>query len=234
MVSKIKGIIGTKVKQSPSLKKLYLKASNGVWGKGYKKKIKGGENQLIFDKSSFFNNCSIHIIGYNNKVNIASGTIFNNVKIYIKGSNNTVNIASKVQFNHGGDIWVEDEDCILEIGEKTTFENAHLAVTEPNSKLTIGVDCMFANYIDVRTGDSHSILDNTTGKRLNPAKNVSIGNHVWIAAHVSILKGSSIADNSVIATRSVVTKEFNQKNILLAGTPAKKIKEDINWDRARL
>ena len=36
--------------------------------------------------------------------------------------------------------------------------DVHIAVTEPGSKVQIGKECMFANDIDIRTGDSHSIL----------------------------------------------------------------------------
>lgn len=93
---------------------------------------------------------------------------------------------------------------------------------------------MFAYDIDLRTGDSHSIIDAHTQKRINYAQNIEIGNHVWIASHVSILKGVRISDNSVVATRAVVTKSFEDENVLIGGTPAKKIKENINWDRQRI
>jgi acetyltransferase-like isoleucine patch superfamily enzyme len=92
---------------------------------------------------------------------------------------------------------------------------------------------MFANDIDLRTGDSHSIIDSLSSERINYAQDINIGNHVWVASHVSILKGVHISDNSVVATRAVVTKSFQENNILIGGMPAKKIKENINWDRQR-
>ena len=69
------------------------------------------------------------------------------------------------------------------------IENAHITVTEPNFKVKIGEDCMFAYDIDIRTGDSHSIIDKNSGKRINYAQDISIGNHVWLASHCRILKG---------------------------------------------
>jgi acetyltransferase-like isoleucine patch superfamily enzyme len=93
---------------------------------------------------------------------------------------------------------------------------------------------LFAYDIDIRTGDSHSIIDTITNERVNHARDVIIGNHVWVAAHVSILKGSYISDNSVIATRALVTKRFEVPNILIGGIPARKIKSNINWDRKRI
>ena len=31
---------------------------------------------------------------------------------------------------------------------------------------------------------------------------------------------------------SIVTKKFNQEDIIIAGSPAKIIKENVSWDRA--
>src|SRR5450759_1692287 len=93
---------------------------------------------------------------------------------------------------------------------------------------------MFAYDIDLRTGDSHSILDSTTMKRTNYARNVEIADHVWVASHVSILKGVKLLKNTVVATRSVVTKSFEKEGILIGGTPVKVLKEGITWDRKRI
>jgi len=108
-----------------------------------------------------------------------------------------------------------------------------LAITENNSKLTIGEDCMFSKNIEVRTGDSHSIIDLETGQRINPAKDVHIGNHVWVGAHAKILKGVSIADHAIIATGAIVTNNI-PANCIASGVPAKVIKENITWKRERV
>ncbi len=92
---------------------------------------------------------------------------------------------------------------------------------------------MFAYDIDVRTGDSHSIISRTNNERINYAKDVVIDDHVWIGAHCIILKGSFISEDSVVATGSVVTQRFEEKGIIIGGNPAKKIKDQISWDRER-
>ncbi len=93
---------------------------------------------------------------------------------------------------------------------------------------------MLSYDVDIRTGEAHSIIDLSTNKRINYAKNITIGNHVWVAAHVSILKGSQIPSNSVVATRALVTKKFEKENVLIGGSPAVIIKENINWLRERI
>ena len=199
-----------------------------------KKIIKGKDNIFLIDQLSTLLTCSFDIVGNNNSIEIQEGCILNNVLFFIRGDNNKIKIGQRVKFIRGGSIWIEDYGCEAIIGDSTTFEDIHLAVTEPNSKIHIGKDCMFAYNIDIRTGDSHSIIDSISKRRINNAQDVFIGNHVWIASHVTILKGVHIPDNSVVATRAVVTKSFTEKNILIAGMPAKKLKENIDWERERI
>lgn len=224
------------VKKHPLLEKyLRLAISNGTTKETMPvKMIKGKKNVLHIDSSVILNKCTFDIDGNNNEIVISASSILNNVTFFIRGDNHRVTIGQRVKFSLGGEIWMEDQGCEVLIGNHSTFESSHIAVTEPNAKIHIGEDCMFANDIDLRTGDSHSIIDATTNERINYAQNVRIGNHVWIASHVSILKGVHISDNSVVATRAVVTKSFMEPNILIGGMPAKKLKENINWVKQRI
>lgn len=231
MIQKLKKFI----KNSPSLLKLYRLIHTGnTFEPSYKKDIKGTGNSLKLDSSALFVKCKFDIIGNNNELIIEDSTFFSSITFYIRGNNNKIIISKNVMFNNGGSLWIEDQNCEIRIGEYSCFENVNIAVTEPNSKILIGNDCMFAYDIDLRTGDSHSIIDTISNKRINYAQNIIIGNHVWIASHVSILKGTTILSNSVVATRSVVTKSFDKENILIGGVPAKILKEDITWDKKRI
>lgn len=107
------------------------------------------------------------------------------------------------------------------------MDEVHIAVTE-NSKVIIGEDCMFANNIDIRTGDSHAVIDAQTGKRLNYAGDVTINRHVWIAPHSVILKNVNIGENSIIATGVIVTKS-SEPGVIIGGNPASVIKTDVSW-----
>ncbi|MCV9931277.1 hypothetical protein OIU80_03205 [Flavobacterium sp. LS1R47] len=213
----------------------FRKVRNFLNGRlAFTKNIKGVGNSLDIDYTAICTGNKIDIVGNNNHIIISDSVVLKNVVFYIRGNNNKIYLSKKVLFNHGGSIWIEDDNGEAIIGENSTFENVHIAVTEPNSKIIIGKDCMFAKDIDIRTGDSHSILDQRTKKRINHAQNVEIGDHVWIASHVSILKGSVVSSNSVVATRAVVAGKFEKENVLLAGIPAKVIKENVNWDRVRI
>jgi len=231
MIEKIKKFI----KEKPLIEKyvrIFL-GSKKITETFPKKKVKGINNKINIDKSATLYSCNFDIVGDNNTIEIYESAILNNVTFFIRGNNNLIKIGGKVTFNRAGVIWIEDNNCKAIIGENTTFEDSHIAVTEPYSEIVIGEDCMFAYDIDLRTGDSHSIVNSQTNERINYAKNINIGNHVWVASHVTILKGVHLSDNSVVATRAVVTKSFLENNILIGGMPARKIKENINWDRKR-
>jgi acetyltransferase-like isoleucine patch superfamily enzyme len=49
----------------------------------------------------------------------------------------------------------------------------------------------------------------------------------------SLLKGCRIADGCVVAAGSTVLGNFDALNCLIAGTPAKMIRRDVEWDNSR-
>lgn len=49
-----------------------------------------------------------------------------------------------------------------------------------------------------------------------------IGNNVWIGRGSMVLKDSQVSDNSIVGANSVVVKKF-EKDVLIAGVPAKKV-----------
>jgi maltose O-acetyltransferase len=63
---------------------------------------------------------------------------------------------------------------------------------------------------------------------------VVIGDYVWIGARAIILPGVTIGDNVVVGAGSVVTKDV-KPNMVIAGNPARKIKDvgaglRVDWD----
>ena len=85
----------------------------------------------------------------------------------------------------------------------------------------------------MRSSDSHSILS-LDGCRINKGGNVYIGNHVWVCNGVRIMKGSMIGDDSVIGSNALVSGQSFDSNSLIAGIPAKKVKDGINWSYERI
>lgn len=113
----------------------------------------------------------------------------------------------------------------LKIANTVTFLLGH-----GGGDICIGNDCMFASNVVFQTGDFHTVFDVNTGRVLNFNDDIVVGNHVWLATGCMLLKGANIADNSVVGARSIVNKKFDKPNVVIAGAPAKIVKENVNWD----
>ena len=192
-------------------------------------------------------------IGQNNRI-IAPCALLKKVKIRIKGSHNTVVIGEFAQlkgasiyingsFNHitigdwsylgGTDLFIEDDGGSIVIGSRTKFlGKTHLAVIEGTS-ITIGEDCLFSSDIQLRTGDSHSVLD-MEGRRVNASENIVIGDHVWVGTKAFLNKGAKVAPHSIVGACALVTKAFEEPHCALAGVPAKVVKTDVDWSIRRI
>lgn len=167
------------------------------------------------------------IVDKGNKLEFSENIKLRNCKIKIRGKNNSLYIEKNCNLN-GVNIEIRGENCKISIGENTIIgKNTYISARERNISVSIGKDCMLSRNIKLMTSDGHSILLN--GKRVNLAKSILIGNKVWIADNVTILKGVNISDESVIGLNSTVIKSFEEKNIIIGGYPAKKLKENIEW-----
>lgn len=105
---------------------------------------------------------------------------------------------------------------------------------EHHLSVRVGEDNLWSTGIVIRASDGHQIFDNVTGKMINRAKKIEIGNNVWIGANATVLKGSMIQDNSIVGTSAVIAKIFSEKNIVIAGNPGKVVKRDISWLRDQI
>lgn len=191
------------------------------------------KGKLYIAKGSSLSSCQAqHIRGKGNKIIVAEGCKLHGCSFMMKGDNNEVIIGKDCKMSKTS-FWISGNDNRIEIGDRTTVGYDCQFATLEGTTIKVGKDCMFSHDISLRTSDSHSIVD-VQGNRINHAKDITIGNHVWIGLESLILKGSVIADNSVVAARATVNKQFEQPGCIIAGAPAKQIKEDINWDIRKL
>lgn len=170
-------------------------------------------------------------MGKDNFILIEEGASLHDVTIRIRGNNNLIVFGKECYVGKNCSFWMEGNNISICIGEKSTFTHSvHFCAQEDNSKITVGNDCMFSNNIIVRTSDSHPIYNIDTSVRINEAKSVNIGDHVWIAPNSKIMKGVSIGAGTIIGSDSMVTRDI-PSNVLAVGHPAKVVKEKIKWTR---
>ncbi len=195
-------------------------------------KINCSKSNSLSYSGAFLKRTSVRIKGRQNSILISKATVLNNCRIYISGNFNILNISENCNLKDV-ELHFEDNNNCIYIGNNTTIGGkTHIACIE-GTIIRIGKDCMFSKDIVFRTGDSHSIIDEN-GKRTNPSKDITIGNHVWIGNEVIVTKGTIVGDNSIIGTGSIVTKAFKNPHLIIAGSPAKIVKENINWLRDRI
>ena len=173
--------------------------------------VGGGSNNQIIVKDSRLNTCCIKISGNNNLVLIHENCMLDSVELHI-----------------------EDDDNRIIIGESSQiYGPAHLAAIE-GTVIKLGKGTLISRNVNIRTGDSHSILDAITKERINSSQSIDIKEHVWIGHNVIILKGSIIEPNTIVAAGSVVTAKKFPSNCIIGGNTAKIIKEGVNWDANRI
>ena len=169
------------------------------------------------------------IIGNNNVVNIQK-SIIRESSIRIRGNGNKLLIEEGCNIGKGCSFWLEGNDNTIVIGRNTTMTlKCHFNAQEHNTKIIVGEDCMFSNTIIVRTSDAHPIF-NCDGIRINSAKDVIIGKHVWVAPNSVIMKGAILGDECIIGSHSFVSKTIPE-SCLAVGMPAKVVKENVHWTR---
>lgn len=103
----------------------------------------------------------------------------------------------------------------------------HGSAISCRNKIIIGNDVKIAKDVYIYDSDHHEIYDEKN-QLLNESKSIIIEDHVWICARAIILKGVRIASGSIIAANAVVTKDV-PANCIVAGNPAKVVRENISW-----
>jgi len=136
-------------------------------------------------------------------------------------TNSKVLLQGDMRVHEGGSIYVS-EGALLELGSGYINDDVRIGCY---NRIKIGHDVAIAEQVVIRDSDNHQLIGSVTHK---PDAAIEIGNHVWIGIRATILKGVHIGDGAVVAANSVVTKDV-PPNTLVAGIPARVIRENISW-----
>lgn len=204
--------IGSKIKNSPKLKKLALwmmmpgnQARPRLWVKLIVNPImnKRGKGSIIRRR------VRMDVFPYNK---------------FALGKNSTIEDFSTIN-NGVGDV---------EIGDRTRVGLSNVII----GPITIGNDIMFAQNI-VCSGLNHVYEDVNIPIADQPVSTnlITIEDEVWIGANAVITAGVTVGKHSVVAGGSVVTKDVPPYSIV-GGNPAKLLKqynkESGEWERIKI
>lgn len=143
-----------------------------------------------------------------------------------------ITLADNAQLTLHGDVILYEgvgvritESAKLSIGDHTYINRS--ASIDCTQEITIGDYCAISDNVQILDSDYHPITYN--GKTSTMSKPVHIGNHVWIGRSAIILKGVTIGDGAIVGAGSVVTRDV-PPGCLVAGNPARVIKENVEWE----
>ncbi len=136
---------------------------------------------------------------------------------------------SKICIGSYVSIWPEKE---MYIGAGTTIGNG--VVLNTRCGLNIGRNVLIAREAIIMDYDGHPIFNSTNPE--NDEENtyggsgeqITIESDVWIGFRAMIMKGVKIGRGSIVGAYACVYKDV-PANCIVAGNPAKIIKEGISW-----
>lgn len=164
--------------------------------------------------------------GSGNTLRLGADVHLINVRIVFIGKRGRISIGQNAVIR--GIVRAEDGARVI-ICRRTTFNRPSIVRACEGGTVRLGIGCLLSN-VNIRNSDLHSIVEVKTGKRINQAKDITIGDRVWLAEDVSVYKGVTIGDGSIIGARSTVLKDI-PANVAAAGTPARVLREGVTWKR---
>lgn len=169
--------------------------------------------------------------------------VFSNSVMVIRG------ILNKPKFNNSGKLLrmekgvrVMKNNGTISLGERVLLHR-YVKLSAYGGKIEIGNNTYIGDRTEIHSGESVkigngvniawdcNILDrdyHAFDSEKEVVKPVIISDHVWIGARSIILKGVTIGEGAVVAAGSVVTRSVPPK-CLVAGNPAKVVRENVNW-----
>lgn len=200
-----------------------------------RKYLEGVEKLYCLKHDERIENLNIVIKGENNEIYLEDPLTILQGSIFIEGNNNQIHISNSrykqtFQFILPNNAGKPCHNRKVHIGKDVYLGKCFANCGNDNHEISIGDECLLAEGTVIRTVDGHTIYDNETKEILNRDDgSITIENHVWIGGDVKVLKGTTIREHSVVAMGSILTKKYNDKRVVLAGSPAKVVKRNINW-----
>jgi acetyltransferase-like isoleucine patch superfamily enzyme len=164
------------------------------------------------------------------KISVGSGILHFNKK-WVKSDpfSSLLSIGANARIELGGDFSVYsgsrlyvNNNAVLVLGSGYINHNLSLSCFE---RIEIGHGVAISENVTIRDSDNHVISGSRNGKTAP----VKIGNNVWIGLNAIILKGVTIGDGAIVAAGSLVNKDVPPAT-LVAGVPAKVIRENVSWE----
>lgn len=184
------------------------------------------ENNRIVGNPKF-NNTTITFNGNNNVLYCEGNVKLVNAKFAFKGNNSVVYLSSALNSQYSFNLIIYNNSTFF-IGREGTMSSPININIQENQNIIIGAEVTISSGVNIRTADIYPIYENKTNERVNYAKSVFIGDHVWIGHLAYISRGARIGSGSIIENNSFIPHDGKvYSNTIVAGNPAKTEKKDV-------
>jgi hypothetical protein len=129
------------------------------------------------------------------------------------------------------DLLMRGDNQLLFWGTGATAVSISLEIEGTGRSYVIGDDALISNGVWIRNYDMHAIHDLDSGRQINrePVSTV-IERHVWLGQDALLLGCERIGMGTLVGARSIVKGEVPPR-VLVAGAPARVIREGVSWGR---
>ena len=166
-------------------------------------------------------NSTISFKGFNNILYCEGNVKIINANFSFEGSNSIIFLSSTQYSQYSLNVVIYN-DSTLFIGRGNNLSSPININIQENQNVIIGDECSISSGVNIRTSDIHPIYDNDTKKRINHAKSVFIGDHVWVGHLAYISRGVKIGSGAIVENYSFVPHNVLIKsNNLVFGNPAR-------------
>ncbi len=192
----------------------------------------GAEHFLEKDKQ--ISGLNLRINGNDNILKFSAKAKFHNTLIEVNASNCLIEIEDVQSVMGVISIWNGNHQKFIWHSGIGSLRFARFYLCQENSSIEIGKGCVLSD-VTIWTSDAHPLIDADSEKRLNEEPgHIIIGANSWLATECMLLKNARIPECSIVGARSLITSSFIEKYTIIAGNPAKIIKQNIVWSEGSL
>lgn len=119
-------------------------------------------------------------------------------------------------------------DSLTYIGAFTVLKSFSAVFARPPATVVIGDHCYIGERVQASGSDQHGIYNINSRQRINPNRDILVGDGAFIGADSRLNKGVVVEPGGIVLGGSIVTGTIRSR-CAYHGVPARLVHEDVAW-----